>query len=206
MLMRLKKKIRQAMYLPFMARDIIFCMLHHLSWHHSWRFWGMPFVQCSRRSCIKIGTHFTACSSATHNSIGVIQKVMLKINSPTATIIIGDHVGMSGCSIAASERIEIGNYVLIGSGCLITDSDAHPIDPIQRRHNCNFLTRPVVIEEDVFIGARSIILKGVRIGRGSVIGAGSVVTHNIPSMVIAAGNPCRVIREIVGKDNTKQII
>jgi len=131
-----------------------------------------------------------------HNSIGVFQKVMLKINRPTASLIIGNHVGMSGCSVAVSERIEIGNYVLIGSGCLITDSDAHPIDPAQRRSNGSCKTRPIIIEDDVFIGARSIILKGVRIGHGSVIGAGSVVSSNIPSMVIAAGNPAQVIRLI----------
>jgi acetyltransferase-like isoleucine patch superfamily enzyme len=111
-------------------------------------------------------------------------------------LVIGDHIGMSGCSIAASERIEIGNYVLIGSVCLITDSDAHAIDPVDRRCNGAYQTDAIVIEDDVFIGARSIILKGVRIGHGSIIGAGSVVTHDIPPMVIAGGNPAQVIRAI----------
>ena len=200
MLKRFKRFVRILQYTPFTVRDVVFCRLHGLAWHVSWRLWGLPFVRNSKKRGIRIGPHFTACSSMAHNSIGVCQKVILNINNPDASLVIGHHVGVSGCSIAASERIEIGNYVLVGSGCLITDSDAHAIDPLQRRCNGVCRTAPIIIEDDVFIGARSVILKGVRIGRGSVIGAGSVVTHNIPSMVIAAGNPARVIRALVMKE------
>jgi acetyltransferase-like isoleucine patch superfamily enzyme len=196
----MKRWIRCAGYAPFWVRDWVFCFVHGLPWHPSWRFRGLPHVQRMRgsRLNVKIGTHFTACSRSSHNSIGVFQRVILKTNSPHAQLIMGDHVGISGCSIAATERIEIGNYVLIGSGCLITDSDAHALDPLERRRSGGYKTAPIIIEDDVFIGTRSIILKGVRIGRGSVIGAGSVVTRNIPPMVIAAGNPCQVVRAIQG--------
>lgn len=85
---------------------------------------------------------------------------------------------------------------MIGSGVLITDSDAHPIHPQDRDINSKIKTSPINIEDEVFIGARSIILKGVTIGKGSVIGAGSVVTKSIPPMVIAAGNPAKIITEI----------
>lgn len=206
----MKKILRQCLRTVwckmFSLRDCVFCRLKGLPWLSTWTFWGLPFVQFAKGSKIQIGSHFIAGSLTECNSIGVFQKVILKTNSPNASLTIGHHVGISGSSIAASERIEIGNYVLIGSGCLITDSDAHPVDPEERRAGGQVRTKPIVIEDDVFIGARTVVLKGVRIGGGSVIGAGSVVTHNIPSMVIAAGNPCRVIREIVGKDNTKQII
>lgn len=203
---RLKRFVRLALYSPFMVRDALFCLAHGLSWQISWRFWGLPYVQNSPKGGIQIGTHFTACSALSHNSIGVFQRVVLNVNAPGALLSIGHNVGISGCTIAASERIEIGNYVLIGSGCLITDSDAHAIDPSLRRDNGKCKTSPIMIEDDVFIGARSIVLKGVRIGRGSVIGAGSVVTHDIPPFVIAAGNPCEVIRSIVGKDASNKVV
>jgi acetyltransferase-like isoleucine patch superfamily enzyme len=196
MISQIKKIIRPVWYGVFKARDSVFCLTKGLPWHSSWTFWGLPFVQFAKGSKILIGSHFIAGSLSKCNSIGVFQKVILKTNSPDATLIIGHHVGISGSSIAASERIEIGSYVLIGSGCLITDSDAHPVTPEGRRCGGPTKTSPVVIEDDVFIGARSIILKGVRIGSGSVIGAGSVVTRDIPSMVIAAGNPCCVIKQI----------
>jgi acetyltransferase-like isoleucine patch superfamily enzyme len=195
----LKRLILQAMYAPFLVRDMIFCAAHGLRWHASWRLWGLPFVQLARKSVVTIGANFTACSTSSHNSIGVFQRVTLKTNARNARLIIGHHVGISGCSIAAAERIEIGNYVLIGSGCLITDSDAHSLDPLERRRNGSFKTAPVIIEDDVFIGARSVVLKGTRVGRGSVIGAGSVVSKDIPPYVIAAGNPCKVLRVLPGR-------
>jgi acetyltransferase-like isoleucine patch superfamily enzyme len=196
MIKNIKKIIRPIWYGVFKLRDFLFCRIKGLPWQPSWTFWGLPFIQCAKGSTIRIGSHFIAGSLSQCNSIGVFQKVILKTNGPEASLIIGNHVGISGSSIAISERIEIGNYVLIGSGCLITDSDAHPVTPEGRRCGGPTKTRPIVIEDDVFIGARSIILKGVRIGRGSVIGAGSVVTRDIPSMVIAAGNPCCVVKQI----------
>ena len=86
--------------------------------------------------------------------------------------------------------------MLIGAGCLIADSDFHPIAYADRDIPEKTLNAPIHIAAGAFIGARSIVLKGVTIGRGSVIGAGSVVTRDIPPGVIAAGNPARVIRQI----------
>lgn len=92
----------------------------------------------------------------------------------------------------------IGNNGLIGSGYLITDSDACPIDSDARIQNLPNTTKqsPVEIEDDVFIGARSIILKGVKIGKGSIVGAGSVVSSDVPAYSIVAGNPAKFIRKI----------
>lgn len=192
----LRRRIRLALYVPWLLRDCLYCWLCGVHWHWSWRFWGLPLMYRTFGSTIRIGIHFTACSQSKHNSIGVSQSVVLKTNAATAILVMGHHVGVSGCSIAATERIEIGNHVMIGSGCLITDSDAHALDLIGRRNNVPCYTSPIVIEDDVFIGARSIILKGVRLGRGCIIGAGSVVTQDIPPMVVAAGNPCRVLRRL----------
>lgn len=114
-------------------------------------------------------------------------------------IVIGDHVGLSSACIWANEEIRIGNHVNIGGDCLIMDTDAHPIDYVERRKWGSFdgvASSPIHIMDDVWIGARCIILKGVTIGERSVIGAGSVVVSDIPADCIAAGNPCKVIRSI----------
>lgn len=114
-------------------------------------------------------------------------------------IVIGDHVGLSSACIWANEEIRIGNHVNIGGDCLIMDTDAHPIDYVKRRKWGSFdgvASSPIHIMDDVWIGARCIILKGVTIGERSVIGAGSVVVSDIPADCIAAGNPCKVIRSI----------
>ena len=107
-----------------------------------------------------------------------------------AIIDIGDHTGCSGCSIWSFRSIKIGKRVRIGANVTIMDSDAHLDDPRSGMPN------PIEIEDNAWIGAGSLILKGVTIGRNSFIGAGSVVTKSIPANVIAAGVPCRVIRQL----------
>lgn len=150
------------------------------------------------RSQIKIGRNFTALSKSTYNALGVIQRVLLRTCSYDAEIKIGDGVGVSGCTICAAERIEIGANTIVGTGAVITDSDLHPIDPNDRVEGKRCGSSPVCIEENCFIGARVIILKGVRIGRGSTIGAGAVVAHSIPEFSIAVGNPARVVGKTKG--------
>lgn len=92
--------------------------------------------------------------------------------------------------IDASERIEIGAHAMIGPFCYITDHDhaAGSADEL--------IAKPVRIGERVWLGAHVTVLKGVSIGDGSVVGAGSVVTKSLPPGVVAVGNPARVIREV----------
>ena len=114
---------------------------------------------------------------------------------PGATLTIGNNVGKSSTRLWIHESVRIGNNVKIGGCVLITDTDAHPMDYVARRSS-NECTKsaPVVIEDDVWVGAHCIILKGVTIGARSIIGAGSVVTKSIPADCVAAGNPCKVIK------------
>ena len=190
-----KSIFKSLYYAALSTRDLLYCRAKIGAYKNSWRFWGLPILHMHKGSII-IGDNFVACGLASRNSIGVNQKVIIKTTALNATISIGDDVGVSGCSISATESISIGNGTLIGSGVLITDNDAHAVHPDLRRDNAHTLSRPVTIGRNVFIGARAIILKGVSIGDGAIIGAGSVVTKSIPAMVIAAGNPAVVVGRI----------
>lgn len=143
-----------------------------------------------------IGNNFKCNNKIKSNSIGLIQPCIFNISAPNSKIIIGDNVGISGSTICATTSVTIGNNVLIGSGCLISDTDSHPIDWEDRLYDRNEKTRkaPIVIKDNAFIGARSIILKGVTIGEGAVIGAGSVVSKDVPPYSIVCGNPARVVK------------
>lgn len=193
---RSKALIRQCLYLPWKPRDWLVCCWHGLKWDQSWRFYGLPLLQMHDRGSIEAGAQFCLVSNWRKNSIGVLQPVILKTVRPGAKLRFGNNVGISGSTISATTAIEVGNDVLIGSGCLITDSDAHALSYKDRGNGALVQTKPIQIEDGVFIGARSIILKGVTIGRGSVIGAGSVVSRDVPPGVIAAGNPANVIRKL----------
>lgn len=113
---------------------------------------------------------------------------------------IGDNSGISNTAITVAESINIGRNVFIGAGCKIYDTDFHPIEAEFRFGSNADITRTktkrVIIEDGAFIGGHSIVLKGTHIGENSVIGAGSVVTGNIPANEIWAGNPVRFIRKI----------
>ncbi|WP_148717383.1 sugar O-acetyltransferase [Chitinolyticbacter meiyuanensis] len=100
----------------------------------------------------------------------------------------------AGVTIAAAAPVTIGDYTLIAPHVQI-HGVTHPVDPAERQQWA-FWSRPITIGENVWIGAGAIICAGVTIGDHSVIGAGSVVTRDVPSCVLAAGNPCRVVREL----------
>lgn len=118
-----------------------------------------------------------------------------------SSLILGKNVGISQTSIFCRDRIVIGDYVNIGAGCLIIDSNFHSTDyTIRRDRSLDFKlakTSPVIIGNDVFIGARCIVCKGVKIGDRTIIAAGSVVASDIPADCIAGGNPCRVIKSLL---------
>ena len=112
-----------------------------------------------------------------------------------AKLEIGNDVGMSCTRIWCHESVTIGNHVKIGACVLIMDTDVHPMDySVRRITKDGTKSAAIVIEDDVWVGAHTIILKGVTIGARSIIGAGSVVTKSIPADCVAAGNPCRVIK------------
>lgn len=156
------------------------------------------YLSVTPSSKVKIGKNFVFASGDNINRISRNIRGCI-CAGPNATVTIGDNVGISASSIRAKESITIKDHVKIGADCILLDTDSHNVDYMIRRSAEDYgssKSAPIVIEEDVLIGTRCIILKGVTIGARSIIGAGSVVTKSIPPDSIAAGNPCKVIRTL----------
>ncbi len=121
----------------------------------------------------------------------------------SASLQIGDNCAMMDrCFISAANKIMIGKKVLMGSDVMISDND-HGIDARDARsYGEQPITRSeVIIGDECWIGEKACILQGVHIGKRSIIGAGSIVTHDIPEYCIAAGNPARIIKKWNGVTN-----
>jgi acetyltransferase-like isoleucine patch superfamily enzyme len=169
--------------------------LNGIAWGKGWRFYGVPIVQKHRRSRMRFGSGLQLRSSARSNPLGPNRPVLLCTWRAGAVLEVGDNMSMTGGTICAAERIVIANNVVIGANSIIADTDFHPLGAEGRRLQRNDgAAAPILIEDDVFIGMHCLILKGVVIGQGSVVGAGSVVTESVPTGVLCAGNPARVIR------------
>jgi len=156
----------------------------------------LPYIQGHGKIIVGNNVHLSGRSSFTVGGK----------HYPEPELVIGDDTFIGhNCSIAVNQKITIGNHCLLASGVKISDTDGHPVDFLKRMAKDPVAKediKPVIIEDDVWIGTEAIILKGVRIGARSIIGADSVVTRDIPPDVIAAGNPARVIRSLkeIGKE------
>lgn len=155
----------------------------------------------SHKSKLYIGKNFLSLNGRFYNSLSRDSKGSIFIEE-NGILRIGNNSGMSSTVIRVRDSVTIGDNVNIGADTMILDTDCHSLDYLDRRtrsyqDSLNTKSSPVIIGDDVFVGARSIIMKGVTIGARSIIGAGSVVTHNIPEDSIAGGNPCKVLKSIV---------
>ena len=157
----------------------------------------MPIIQRYRGSQILIDDYVEMRSWKSSNPIIPYHPVVLATRTSKAVIKIGKNVGLASPILVAAEYIDIGDRVNIGANVTITDFDFHPVSSEERAENVtDGKHAPVTIGDDVFIGMSSIILKGVHIGQGAVIGAGSVVTRDIAPYAIVAGNPASVVRHL----------
>lgn len=170
---------------------------HRIAVGHGWRIYGAPVIQRHRESQISFGDRLELRNWRASSPLGVWHRTVFATWSAGAVIEIGADFGMTGGAICAAKSISIGQWVTIGANCTLIDTDFHLLE-VDRRMNAPAAdsAAPVIIEDRVFLGTRVIVLKGVHIGHGAVIGAGSVVTGNIPANMIAAGNPARVIGEV----------
>lgn len=159
----------------------------HVSFYGRCQFYRFP------GTTIEIGNNCQFRSRKNSNLIGLNRPCSVSTlrSAYHARIVIGENCGFSGTVIGAFKEIKLGNNVRCGANTLITDSDWHSDDL-----RCGEV-KPVIIGDNVWLGEGVKVLKGVTIGENSLIGTGSVVTKSIPANVIAAGNPCKVIKPLM---------
>lgn len=167
--------------------------------HGNYRIVGSPLFLIGDGGVVEFGDNLQMNNGLLSNQIGYSCPCIFRAEN--GAIVIGNNVGISQCALIAKDaNIIIGNYVKLGGGVKIYTTDFHSLSFLDRRDSIKDYKKrqssTVKIDDDCFIGAGTIILKGVNIGTHSIIGAGSVVTKDIPANVIAAGNPCKVIKKI----------
>ena len=153
-------------------------------------FFGQTYIYKAKNSFIQLGSNLTFRSYPNSNLIGINRNCSISTLQSGAKIEIAEGCGFSGTVIGCFTSITIQKNVKCGANTLVTDSDWHLDDPRAG------ISKPIIIEENVWLGVNVTVLKGVRIGKNSVIGAGSIVTKDIPDNVIAGGNPCKVIKQL----------
>ena len=162
--------------------------------------YGPIHIMRAPKSIISVGNNVIIVSSSKRCSASSIYApTKLRTWSPTAKIIIEDNVGLNGTSIAArSKTIRIGSGTMIAPNVTIMDSDYHALWPPENRTMNPAFEKDddVTIGSNVWIGSSCIILKGVIVGDNSIIAAGSVVTSDIPTNVLAGGVPTKVTRQL----------
>lgn len=193
--MNIKKILKGITEIPNAVYNKILLSYRHVSYGENLIIHGRLFCVSNSKNGISIGDHVSINSSRWSNPIGGDTKTIL-FAKDHGKIRIGNHCGLSNVTIFSCESVTIGNNVLLGGNTKIYDTDFHWLDLHRRMKEEGGDTKPVIIEDGAFIGAHTVILKGVTIGENSIVGAGSVVTKSIPTGEIWAGNPAKFIRKI----------
>jgi acetyltransferase-like isoleucine patch superfamily enzyme len=167
------------------------------------RFEGRPIITVTPGSRMKFGAGIRLNSSTRSNPLACFQPCVLRTLDTGAELILADEVGLSGTVVCAGKNVRIGRGTIAGSGAMILDNDFHELNPgVGWRNEYVSNARPIEIGEFVFIGARAIVLKGVKIGDRALIGAGAVVTRDVPADHIAAGNPAEIFPKTGSADSS----
>lgn len=153
---------------------------------------GMPYIRLQKGSKLILGDQVTLISNRRHNPL-LEHKVSIRTLTPTAEVILGNQVGMSGSRIVCCNKISIGDYTIIGADTLIYDSEGHDFSPATGwKNRVCYTGRPISIGARCFIGTRCIIMSGVTIGDCSVVSAGTVLKQDLPPGHKAEGNPAKI--------------
>ena len=168
----------------------VLCLLKGVKLGGKIKFYGLPYFYRKEDSVITIGNNCQFRSKMTSNLIGIRNCCIISTLQRNAVIKIADNCGFSGTIISATKSILIGKNVRCGANTTIIDSDWHLDD---KRSSP---PKSIIIKDNVWLGYNVVVMKGVTIGENSVIGANSIITKDIPANVVAAGNPCKVIREL----------
>jgi maltose O-acetyltransferase len=148
------------------------------------RLWGRPSVKNS-------GSLVVGDRARLDSTVATLELA----TGPTGRLEIGESAFINyGCSIAANQLVRIGARCNIGTYVIIMDNDFHRLEPERRNEPPE--SAPIVLEENVWLGARVIVTRGVTIGAGSVVGAGAIVTRDVPARSLAVGVPARVVRRL----------
>ncbi len=148
-----------------------------------------------RPDALSIGAN--CCLDGVHFALG-----------PAARVRIGQHCYFTNAVLLCELELQFGDYVMVGWNATVADSDFHPLDPALRiqdaiacsplgqgRNRPPIVCRPVVVEDDVWIGPNAAILKGVRIGAGAIIEPGALVTRDVPPGARVLGNPAQIVEQ-----------
>lgn len=158
---------------------------------------GRIIVEAPQGARIVIGDRVLLSSISEATALGVAHPIILRCLTAEAEITIGEDCGLSGTSVCAAVEVRIGARCMFGADAMVFDTDFHNHAPEGRRYSkpdWPRISRPTIIGNDVFIGARAIVTKGVTIGDGAIIAAGSVVVNDVPARAIVGGNPAKLLR------------
>lgn len=161
------------------------------------RMGSLPYCRVVGSGKIVIGDHVRINNKLSENPAGITHKTVL-VAGKGAVLKIGNNVGISGSIIYALESVTIGDGCRLGANSMIYTTDFHPLNADDRRDliSAATVTKPVVLKKNVWLGANTVVLRGVTIGEGSVVAIGSIVTKDVPDGVIVAGNPAKVIKPV----------
>lgn len=185
-------------------RNLIYYVQNFIALRRMIKQGGLDVSSCSKVEYRKI--HFKEENRLLVGKESIIEASLFYDRSGSQ-VVIGDRVFIGNSTLVCAESIFIGDDVLISWGCTIVDHNSHSAIFSERRHDVqnwyqgkkdwtSVKVNPVSICDKAWLGFNVIVLKGVTIGEGAIVGAGSVVTKDVDSYTIVAGNPARLIREI----------
>lgn len=160
-----------------------------------YKVWGGVRFLIHGAGSIRIGKNLHAVSARRRSFLTLFSPCHLTIIGD-GCIVLGEHVGLNGTTITARKKITIGDNTMIGPNTIIVDHDGHAAWPPSERWAKSGVVAEVVVENDVWIGMNCTILKGVKIGSGSIIAAGSVVISDVAPASLYAGNPAKKIKSL----------
>ena len=157
------------------------------------KFIGRPLISVAKGSRLVLGQRVHVRSHLRSNPLGCSQPCVLRTLSRGAELVLDSDAGISAAVLCAAVSIRVGEATIIGSGAMVLDTDFHQPSAIRGWEDDPARgAKPVRIGSGVFIGARAIILKGVTIGDRAMVGAGAVVTRDVPDRHLAFGNPAQL--------------
>lgn len=167
---------------------------------------SFPICRRSGGARIRLGSNVTISNKISENLVGISHRTVLAAVGEKAELLIGDRVGISGAILFSTCSITIEDYVNIGVGVKIYDTDFHPTEAMARRvHDTSQIkAAPVRICRDVWLGAEAMVLKGVTVGARSIVAARAVVVKDVPEDCIVAGVPAQIVSRLTRRDTAKQ--